>query len=66
MPVNLQARVVANLYGKYGEITNKVLAGVEWTSRGNRGAGKVFDPYLSPDINASSTYRERSFRDIPF
>lgn len=66
LPVNIQARVVANLYGKYGQISNKVLAGVEWTSRGNRGAGKVFDPYLSPDINASSTYRERSFRDIPF
>ncbi len=66
LPINVQARVVANLYGKYGDITNKVLAGVEWTSRGNRGAGKVFDPYLSPDVNSTSTYRERSFRDIPF
>lgn len=65
MPVNVQARLVGNLYGKYGNITNKALAGVEWTSRGNRGEGKVFDPYLAPDLS-SSTFRERSFRDIPF
>ena len=64
MPVNVQARL-RNLYGKYGNITNKALAGVEWTSRGNRGEGKVFDPYLAPDLS-SSTFRERSFRDIPF
>ncbi|HHV02718.1 MAG: carboxypeptidase-like regulatory domain-containing protein [Bacteroidales bacterium] len=66
LPVNVLARLVANLYGKYGNITNKALAGIEWTTRGNRGKGKIFDPYLSPDINASSTFRERSFRDIPF
>lgn len=65
LPVNLQAKLSANLYGKYGSVTNKVLVGMEWSSKGNRGQGKVFDPYLSPD-GSSSTYRQRSYKDIPF
>lgn len=64
-PVNLQARLTANLYGKYGAIGNKVLLGAEWVSKGNRGKGKVFDP-LFPPSTGSSNYRERSYRDIPF
>lgn len=66
LPVNLQSKLTANLFGRYGQVSNKVLLGVEWTSKGNKGEGKVFDPYLSPDASSSSTFRERSYKDIPF
>ena len=68
MPVDLQAKLTANLYGKYGKILNKVLLGAEFTTQGNNGKGKSFNPYNPPDITGSrvNTLRDRSYKDIPF
>ena len=65
-PVDAQARLTAHQMGRYGTVTNKVLAGFEWKSQGNVGRGKVFDPTLPPSPGSASAFRERSYRDIPF
>lgn len=65
-PVDAQARLTAHQMGRYGAVTNKVLAGFEWKSQGNVGRGKVFDPTLPPSPGSASAFRERSYRDIPF
>lgn len=65
-PVDAQARLTAHQMGRYGVVTNKVLAGFEWKSQGNVGRGKVFDPTLPPSPGSASAFRERSYRDIPF
>ena len=65
-PVDAQAKLTAHQIGKYGSVSNRVLAGFEWKSQGNIGRGKVFDPTLPPSPGSASTFRERSYRDIPF
>ncbi len=65
-PVDAQVRVTAHQLGKYGAVTNKVLAGVEWKSQGNVGRGKTFDTTMPPSPGSASAFRERSYRDIPF
>ena len=65
-PVDAQAKVTAHQLGKYGAVTNRVLAGFEWKSQGNIGVGKVFDPTMPPSPGSASAFRERSYRDIPF
>ena len=65
-PVDAQAKLTAHQIGKYGAVTNKVLAGFEWKSQGNIGRGKVFDPLLPPSPGSATAFRERSYRDIPF
>ena len=65
-PVDAQARITANQFGKYGNVTNKVLAGAEWKMQGNTGRGKVFDVNCPPSPGSASAFRERSYSDIPF
>jgi len=65
-PVDAQAKLTAHQTGRYGAVTNKVLAGFEWKMQGNVGAGKVFDPTMPPSPGSASAFRERSYRDIPF
>jgi len=65
-PVDAQARVTANLFGQYGSIKNKALAGIEWKADGNTGSGKQFDPLCPPDPSSPTSLRNRSFSDIPF
>ena len=65
-PVDAQAKVTAHQLGKYGSVTNRVLAGVEWKSQGNIGKGKEFDPQMPPSPGSAAAFRERSYRDIPF
>ena len=65
-PVDAQARVTAHQLGKYGDVTNKVLAGFEWKAQGNTGRGKLFDPTMPPSPGSASAFRERSYREIPF
>lgn len=65
-PINLFAKITANLAGKYGNIYNKFLLGVEWRTNGNNGDGRTFDmekPHSPASINA---LRPRSYKDIPF
>lgn len=65
-PIDGQAKITANLFAKYGHISNKVLLGAEWKTQGNMGVGKVFDPSLPPSPGSNSAIRERSYNDIPF
>ena len=65
-PIDAQAKLTAHQMGKYGAVTNKVLAGFEWKSQGNVGAGKQFDTTMPPSPGSASAFRERSDRDIPF
>lgn len=66
VPVDGQAKITANLYGRYGIISNKVLIGFEWKAQGNNGSGKVFDYKMTPNPGSNSAIRERSYYDIPF
>lgn len=66
IPVDVQARLTARLFGKYGRVSNKVLAGGEWKLQGNKGPGKTFDVTMPPSPGSAAAYRERSFSDIPF
>ena len=65
-PIDAQAKLTAHQLGRYGAVTNKVLAGFEWKSQGNVGRGKVFDVTLPPSPGSATAFRERSYRDIPF
>ncbi len=65
-PVDAQVKLTARQTGRYGALTNKVLAGFEWKSQGNLGVGKVFDATMPPSPGSASAFRERSYRDIPF
>ena len=66
IPIDAQAKLTARLFGKYGRISNKVLAGGEWKLQGNKGPGKTFDATRPPSPGSAAAYRERSFSDIPF
>ena len=66
LPIDAQAKLTAHQTGRYGSVTNKVLAGIEWKMQGNAGRGKVFDPTMPPSPGSASAFRERSYRDIPF
>lgn len=65
-PIDGQGKLTANLFGRYGAISNKVLIGGEWKMQGNNGAGKVFDLRLPPSPGSASASRERSYNEIPF
>lgn len=65
-PIDGQGKLTANLFGRYGNISNKVLLGGEWKMQGNTGAGKVFDTHLPPSPGSASASRERSYYEIPF
>lgn len=65
-PIDAQGKLTANLFGRYGDVTNKVLIGGEWKMQGNNGAGKVFDLHLPPSPGSASASRERSYYEIPF
>lgn len=59
----LSARVnlKANLNKKYGEVLNKIKAGIGWSASGNVGKGEDYEHDLYPD-----GYRPRPYTDIPF
>lgn len=65
-PQDAQARIVANQFGTYGKVTNKVLLGFEWKMQGNTGKGKEFAVDCPPSPGSSTAYRERSYSDVPF
>lgn len=66
LPVDAQARITANQFGKWGRVTNKVILGAEWKMNGNAGTGKVFGADCPPQPGSASAFRERSYKDIPF
>ena len=61
-PIYAQAKLTANISGNYGLFYNNFMIGAEWTTKGNRGDGKTFDPHFPPSQNI----RPRPFKDIPF
>lgn len=65
LPVDAQARITLNQFGKWGNLTNKVLLGGEWKMQGNLGRGKVFAIDCPPSPGSASAYRERAYSDIP-
>lgn len=65
-PINLFAKVTANLAGKYGSIYNKFMLGFEWRTNGNNGNGRTFDMDYPYNPNSVNALRPRSYKDIPF
>ena len=65
-PIDANIKLTATQSGQYGKVSNKFLLGGEWKMQGNTGAGKVFDPLCPPNPGASTSLRERSYKDIPF
>lgn len=61
-PIYASAKLTANITDKYGPFYNRFILGFEWTTKGNRGDGKTFDPHYPPSQNI----RPRPFKDIPF
>lgn len=61
-PIYATAKLTAKVSGKYGSVYNNFVLGAEWTTKGNRGKGKTFDPHFPPAQNI----RPRAFKDIPF
>ncbi len=60
-PLNVFAKVMANMYVDKGGFGNRIVAGAEWKTDVNFGRGKVFDPMMPP----SSGLRMRPYTDIP-
>lgn len=62
-PYNYFATIKANLTGVYGNIENKLLAGIEWRTSGNNGKGPIYD--LTRPPYGGNTTRPRAPSDIP-
>lgn len=54
------AKVVAELSGRYGKVYNKAMIGFEWNNSGNTGRGLYYEGVRPVQ------FRPESFRDIPF
>ena len=59
--LSLSANLKANLNKKYGNILNKIKAGLGWNTSGNIGKGEEYADGLYPDGK-----RPRPYTDIPF
>lgn len=60
-PLNVFAKVTANMFTEFWGIGNRIVAGTEWKTDVNFGRGKVFDPLMPP----SSGLRMRPYTEIP-
>lgn len=67
--VNVFAKLTATLFKQSGDVSNRILLGADFKSDGNVGEGKTFGENTPPFKNNqydNSTYRPRSYKDIPF
>lgn len=67
--VNVFAKLTANLFKQSGNVSNRIVAGVDFKSDGNVGKGKTYDASCPPYRNLSyynATFRPREYKDIPF
>ena len=67
--VNIFAKANATFFKQAGNVSNRIVAGVDFKSDGNVGKGKTWDPSCPPYRNLSyynSTFRPREYKDIPF
>jgi hypothetical protein len=59
--INIGANLKYTLNKRYGEVLNKIKAGIGWSTNGNIGKGEDYEKNLYPD-----GYRPRPYTDIPF
>lgn len=67
--VNLFAKVNATFSKKMGNVSNRIIVGVDFKTDGNLGDGKVYDLKNPPQRSLSSensSPRPRKYSDIPF
>jgi hypothetical protein len=59
--INIGASIKASLNKKYGDVMNKLKAGIGWSCDGNIGKGEYYADNLYPN-----GYRPRPYSDLPF
>ncbi|MGE4415362.1 MAG: TonB-dependent receptor [Bacteroidales bacterium] len=59
--LNFNANIKATLNKKWGSVTNRMKAGMGWSSNGNVGKGEDYQDDIYPD-----GFRPRPYTDIPF
>lgn len=66
--ISSYAKVVLNLFKQWGDTSEKILAGADFRSDGNKGRGLVFPEGNPPQhaTNSDAGYRERPLYSIPF
>lgn len=64
-PLNIFAKITNSFYTETGMFSHKVLAGAEWKTDVNYGAGKMYDLARPPRMMGSNGARPRPFTDIP-
>lgn len=60
-PINYTAKLKADWIRKFGNITNRVLIGVDFSKSGNKGKGRYYD-----DMRYAPTWRKYQYKDVPF
>jgi hypothetical protein len=65
--INVNAKLKVNFNKRWGNINNRIIAGVDFKADGNVGRGKVYDEQ-NPPLRAfnNRAYRNRPYADIPF
>ena len=65
--LNTYAKVTVNFFKNWSKMNNKILAGADFQSDGNLGAGLLFTEGAPPkNTSSESSYRERRLSDVPF
>ena len=67
--MNAFGKLTATLFRQSGKVNNRILLGADFKTDGNVGKGKTFDPTAPPlrsNSNKNSSYRPRTYKDIPF
>lgn len=60
-PVSLMVKVKAKWNQRRDRITNRIMAGAEWSATGNRGRGLYYD-----DMRYAPTWREYRYDELPW
>ncbi|MDR2358243.1 MAG: TonB-dependent receptor [Prevotellaceae bacterium] len=65
--INGNAKLKMNFNKRWGNINNRIIAGMDFKADGNVGKGKVYDEQ-NPPLRAfnNQAYRNRPYADIPF
>ena len=60
-PISLQVKAKARWHQRGGAISNRIMAGAEWTATGNNGRGLYYD-----DMRYAPTWREYRYDELPW
>ncbi|MDR0688458.1 MAG: TonB-dependent receptor [Prevotellaceae bacterium] len=65
--INANAKLKVNFNKRWGDVNNRIIAGMDFKADGNVGKGKVYDE-KNPPLRAfnNRAYRNRPYADIPF